>query len=123
MSKVYDALPSSARVASAVAVRSSAYGSPATATADWLRCRASTAPRASAAYAVTNSTGRPSRASATATLAALPPAYSTDVPSARCTMSTSDSPTTRTSVMGSSLPHPGARAACVLAPWRTEHGA
>ena len=80
-------------------MRSRACGSPASATADWLRWRASTAPRSSAAYAVTNSTGRPRRARATATLAALPPAYSTEVPSARRTMSTSDSPTTSTSVM------------------------
>src|SRR3954464_11226050 len=102
MSKAYEALPSAARVASAVAVRSRAWGSPAIATADWLRWRASTAPRSSSAHAVTRRTGRPSRASATATLAALPPAYSTEVPSARCTMSTSDSPTTSTSVMAPS---------------------
>ena len=39
-------------------------------------------PRASSAKLVANRTGRPSRASATATLAALPPAYSTVRPSA-----------------------------------------
>src|SRR4051794_15820340 len=99
MSKVYDALPSAASVAIAVEVRSSVCGSPTSPTADWLRWRASTAPRASWPYAVSSSTGRPRRARATATLAALPPACSTVLPSGRWTMSIRDSPTTNTPVM------------------------
>ena len=107
MSKAYDALPSGSRVARAVAVRSSTCGSAARPTADWLRCRARAAPRASSPYAVSSCTGRPRRARATATFAALPPACSTVEPSRRSTMSTRDSPTTSTPVMVPTLSHGG----------------
>jgi hypothetical protein len=96
MSKTYDAFPSVPIVAIAVAVRVSVCGSPTILTPHWLRRYARTAPCASSPSAVRNWTGRPSRASATATLAALPPARFLAVPWDRATMSTSDSPTTRT---------------------------
>jgi hypothetical protein len=73
-----------------------AAGSLASATPARSRCSRSIAPYGSSVKAVANRIGRSSRDSATATLAALPPANSVTEPSARCTTSTSASPTTRT---------------------------
>ena len=115
-SKSYDAAPSAPIVAAAVAVRASACGSAASPTPAAVTWSASTRPRSSSAQLVTKRTGRPSRARATATLAALPPAYSRVVPSAACTMSTRDSPTTRTSEVMACLYHAGA---AIVAPWRS----
>ena len=73
--------------------------------ADWFRWRARADPRGSSAYAVSSCTGRPRRARATATFAALPPSCSTVEPSGRSTMSINASPTTTTPAMPHSLSH------------------
>src|SRR5262245_16302157 len=96
MSKVYDAAPSVPRVACAVEVWSTAAGSQARATPARSRWAAIISPWWSDAKLVASRVGRPSRARATATLAALPPAYSWRLPLRVCTTSTRDSPTTST---------------------------
>jgi hypothetical protein len=96
MSKVYSAAPVVPMVARAVDVRSTAPGAQARVTPARARCSAIILPWWSAAKLVASRTGRSSRARATATLAALPPAYSCGLPLCVCTMSTSDSPTTST---------------------------
>src|SRR4051794_29621429 len=83
-------------VARAVEVRSTARGSMASVTPAPARCSAIISPWWSAAKLVASRTGRSSRARATATLAALPPAYSCSCPLWVETMSTRDSPTTST---------------------------
>ena len=113
ISKVYSAAPDVRIVASAVDVRSTADGSHASRTPARSRWAAISSPWWSGAKLVASRVGRPSRARATATFAALPPAYSCRRPLGVCTMSTSDSPTTSTPrSMGLSLPRCGMIGPC-----------
>ena len=105
-SNSYDAWPSEPSVACAVEVWPRACGSLASSTRSRASQSASTRPRSSSPQLVANRTGRSSRASATATLAALPPGNSVVLPSPPRTMSMRDSPTTSAdSVGGAAMGH------------------
>ena len=95
-SNSYVAWPSEPSVACAVEVLATANGSVASSTRSRASQSASTRPRSSSPQLVAKLTARSSRASATATLAALPPGNSVVLPSPPRTMSMRDSPTTST---------------------------